>query len=274
MEQRTLGKIRLSVQTASDVGPVQQILEALSLGSHAVLVSPITGSASSGLTAYDLTQLPYLFRDSQHVDRVVCGPIGDAWADRHLSNTHRRVFGYITRPSRQVIFNRDVTQPEDVHGLRLRATTSPILSETWRTFGALQIPGSGELPLARLRGLVDGLDASIDEIVTTRAWEAYARLVLTSHAAELSWGQVSGQMWEELTPETQRLWVATWREIVGEIRPTISDRVRAALSLWTSRGGKVVEPDPEPWRLASAGVWKRFAPSIWGAGVYERVQDA
>src|SRR5207249_4931828 len=98
-------------------------------------------------------------------ERVVYGPIGAAWSERHLSATGRYVFGCLPRTPRQCVFgSHEVRRPEEVHGLRLRAPRQSVLAETWRHWGALQVPG-GESPSAEtLRGRADGLDGAGDEL--------------------------------------------------------------------------------------------------------------
>jgi TRAP-type transport system periplasmic protein len=275
LERRTAGSVQLSVYPASELGTAEQMLEAFRLGNLGVLVSRATGSAGSAPTIYDLTGLPYLFEDPEHVERVVNGPIGQAWAARHLATTGNRVFGYICRLPRQAVFGgREVRQPADVRGLRLRAPTEAILDETWRAFGALRIPVAAGLPPSGRRGLVDGEDVTPGEIWRDRLWEAYDRLVLTGHAADLVWGQIPEQLWQRLRPARQQLWAATWREAMTEVEAGNAGRLRGLAETWTSRGGQVVEPDLEPWKLACASVWRKFAPGTWGPGVYEQVRAA
>jgi TRAP-type transport system periplasmic protein len=271
--ERTAGEIRLTVHPAQQLGTAEQLMAGFRLGNLGVLVSPTTGSVYSGMTPYDLTALPYLFDDDEHVERVVYGPIGQDWADRHHLANGVSVFGCVVLPPRQCAFiGGDVRRPEDVHGLRLRAPRGAVLSEAWRWFGALQIHvADGVAPLA-MRELVDGIEAAPEELVgDVRA--AFDHLVLTSYARQLAWGQASDALWLALTPELRSLWVAAWREMTSRL-PRSPERLRELEAAWLAGGGRVVRPDENAWKRASAELGPRLTPGVWGPSVYEQVRKA
>lgn len=272
LAERTDGRIKLSVHPANQLGTAEEVMAAFRLGGLGVLVSPATAAAHDGMTVYDLAPLPYLFRDDAHLARVVYGPVGAAWAERHLSATGRLVFGCLPRAPRQCAFRVGaVRRPEDVRGLRLRSPRWSVLAEAWRRWGALQVP-VGDGPAALLSSQVDGLDGGADELAELGP-TGFERLVLTSHAREPAWAQVGGTLWRALEPATRALWLACWREAVDGL-PGSDEQVRRLAETWSERGGRVEQPDPEPWRQPSEPVRQRFAAAVWGPGVYEQVQIA
>lgn len=78
MKQRTNGKIQITHYPDSQLGKWQQMLESIRTGAMAMMVSGALASKS-----FEATSLPYLFRDENHIMKVLDSEIKEDWAQKH-----------------------------------------------------------------------------------------------------------------------------------------------------------------------------------------------
>ena len=269
MKQKTNGKIQITHYPDSQLGKERQMFESIRTGAMAMTVSGMTAS-----NLFKIVVLPYLFRDRDHVTKVLDGEITEEWARRDLEKTGFYVFGWVYRGFRHCTFAKvPVRTPADMKGMKFRVPEDPVWLETWLAVGARPTPlAGGELYLALKQGVVDGQENTLDSIMALSMWEVQKHLVLTGHACAVGWATLSKQIWENLTPETRRVWIDTWKEVSEELKREMVIQEQEFVAGWRSKGGTVIEPDVGAFREATKDVWKKFAPQTWGEGVYEKIK--
>lgn len=112
----------------------------------------------------------------------------------------------------------------------------------------------------------------MDSIIALNLFEIQKYLVLTNHVFSAGWAQLSEKVWQDLTPETRKVWLETWKEVAEGIKREMIDKEQEYISIWKSKGSTVINPDIEAFREATKEVWKKFAPEAWGPGVYEKIK--
>lgn len=269
MKQKTNGKIQITHYAASQLGTWRQMLESIKGGAMAMMVSGVTGSP-----IYDAINLPYLFRDLDHVDKVTSSPIGAELAHKLVEKTGIRIFGWVYRGYRHCTFTKvAVRTPADMKGMKFRVPETPVYLETWRAVGARPTPMAwAEVYTGLQQGTIDGQENPFDIIISASLFEVQAYLVLTGHVFPPGWGQMSEKVWQDLTPETQKVWIETWNEVSREVREELLKLEVKYLETWKAKGGVIIEPNVAAFREATKDVWKKFAPKAWGEGVYEKIQ--
>lgn len=269
MKQKTNGKIQITHYAASQLGTWRQMLESIKGGAMAMMVSGVTGSP-----IYDAINLPYLFRDLDHVDKVTSSPIGAELAHKLVEKTGIRIFGWVYRGYRHCTFTKvAVRTPADMKGMKFRVPETPVYLETWRAVGARPTPMAwAEVYTGLQQGTIDGQENPFDIIISASLFEVQAYLVLTGHVFPPGWGQMSEKVWQDLTLETQKVWIETWNEVSREVREELLKLEVKYLETWKAKGGVIIEPNLAAFREATKDVWKKFAPKAWGEGVYEKIQ--
>src|SRR5690625_4757893 len=97
LEQRLPGEFNLRIATDASLGGEREVAEGARLGS-------IQGSLSTlaNMSAWDpegqVFDMPFIFRDADHVDRVMQGPIGEEFRELYLEQGFR-VLGYVNYSS-------------------------------------------------------------------------------------------------------------------------------------------------------------------------------
>src|SRR6185436_13441556 len=129
---------------------------------------------------------PFLWRDWDHVHRVVDGQLGHEAADYLEGSVRMRPlawgdsFGF-----RQVVTrSRDVTDPRQLAGLKIRTIQSSIYVKTIELMGASPTPMAfGEVYTSMQTGVIDGYEHDASTTVQQRFYEVATHMAHTGHIA-------------------------------------------------------------------------------------------
>jgi TRAP-type transport system periplasmic protein len=175
------GKYKVEIFPAGALGGEREMTEAVQLGTLDFVVTS-TGPVGNFVPETLITDIPFLFRDYDHARAVLDGPIGQeilakfpskglvglAWAEngfRHLTNS-----------------KRDVVNPEDMKGLKVRTMENPVHMQAFRTLGAQPTPMAfPEVFGALQQGTVDGQENPIPVITSSKFGQVQKHLTLTGH---------------------------------------------------------------------------------------------
>lgn len=267
---RTNGKIQVTHYPGSQLGSSRQMNEGVKAGALAFVISGMGGWNP----ILDTISLPYLFRDLDHADKVINGPLWEEQNRKLLEKTGIRTCGWVFRGLRNCTFGKvAVRTAADMKGIKIRVPESAVNLETWRAVGARPTPMAiAEVYTSLQQGAIDGQENPTDLIIKNSFFEVQKYLVLTGHVNPPGWVQMNDKVWQELTPETKKEWMAVWNEVSMELRQQFLAQESSNQALWKAKGGEVIVPDVASFREAMKDVWKKFAPKAWGEGFYERIQ--
>ncbi len=270
--QRTKGKVKIDVYPSTQLGNERDMVEGLQLGTIDLVVTS-TGPLGGFVPKMFVVDLPFLFRDREHAYKVLDGPVGrelmDAFAPKGIKGLAFWENGF-----RQITNNvRPIEKPEDLKGIKIRTMENKIHLASFRAFGASPTPMAwSEVYTALQQGTIDGQENPLSTIMANSLWEVQKYLVLTSHAQSAFIAQINEGIWQKMTPETQKVWMDTWKEVMDQAQADVKAADQALIAQWKSHGQVVIEPDLTSFKEATKDVWKEYAPKAWGEGVYEQIQ--
>jgi TRAP-type transport system periplasmic protein len=267
--ERTGGKIQIEHFCCNQLGGERQLADGVKLGT--IGIAPV---GATGSQIYDLLFTPFLFRDREHALKVLSSPIADKWAEDFYKQTGMRVLGHFPQTSRQFnTVSKPIRTPADFKGLKLRTPEIPVIVAGVRALGASPVViAFPELYTALQQGTAEGWEAPVGNIFDSKFYE------VTKHMSVVNWTfncnelLINDQLWQKMTPETQKILKDAWKEVATETSQRLADDEKRMIEELKKHGVQVLYPDPEPFREATKNVWRDFAPKIWGAGVYEQVQ--
>ncbi|HZK67286.1 MAG TPA: TRAP transporter substrate-binding protein, partial [Chloroflexota bacterium] len=231
-----------------------------------------------GLTSIpflDVIWGPYVFRDNDHARKVLDGEIGQSWKDRVLKESGGlRLLDYVYFGPRQLSTkNTAAKTPADLKGLKIRVMEAPIYLATWRALGASPVPMAWpEVFTGLQQGTIDAQENPLELIVSASLFEVQKYVMLTQHVRPYRFLVMNNDAYNRMTPDQQKLFMDTWKEIAKEIETEYISSDQKYLDTLKSKGVTIIEPDAESYRQATKDVWKEFMPKAWGEGVYEKVQ--
>ncbi len=217
----------------------------------------------------------YVFRDLDHLYRVMSGPMGQEYFEMATKKTGIRPLDVWYLGTRQLSLSttKPVSKPDDMKDVKLRVPNAPIWIAMGKALGGNPTPlGFGELYLALKTGTVDAQDNPLPSNEAAKFYEVTKQIVMTNHIIGQLWPIINEPLWQGMPPE-YRQWIkmslAVGRSYMNYL--VLEGEASLVEKFEKQYGIKFVYPDLEPWRKNARPAYKEFE-SKWGAGIYEKIQ--
>lgn len=183
VESKTGGQIKVQIFPGGQLGGEIQLQDSVSTGiiQMANVGTPVT---SGKLKKLDILNMYYLWRDREHMDKVLQGEIGKALFSEYQSKTGISVLAANWQQgTRQTVTKREVKNPGDFKGTKIRVTAGvPIYDQLWKAMGTNPVPlGFTEAYSAMQTGVVDAIELPPDFIWNNGFHKLGTHLIMTSH---------------------------------------------------------------------------------------------
>jgi len=246
---RTNNAVQIDIFPSGQLGNDVKVLEGVRLGTIDMVLggNPFFSSFAPEVNVLDL---PYLFRDYEHVYKVVDGPVGTDLL-RAVEKNGMKLIGVVEIGFRNITNNkRPVKTPDDVKGLKVRTTPNPAHLAAWRMLGANPVPMPfTEVYLALKTGAVDGQENPVMLMHAMKFHEVQKYLSMTRHAYTAAHVVINLGKYQALTPDQQKAMHESVREAATWQRKFNRDREGQALAAMKAAGVVVEEnPDHEAFR--------------------------
>lgn len=181
VEKESGGEIKVQIFPQGQLGDDRGMLEGVQAGiidCSAATLGPI----SAFQPTVDVMELPFLFRDTQHLDAVLEGPVGREILDS-LEKSKFKGLGFFEDGINNITNSkRPIKTVADFNGLQMRTIESPIRVAIQKALGANPIPVAyAELYTALQTGVVDGQSNPNWVITANSLWEVQRYVSVTQH---------------------------------------------------------------------------------------------
>lgn len=181
IEEKTDGRITVEVFPDSQLGSDREIIEQMQSGT-VQMNAPFTGVLPSFVKEYEIFDLPYLFTDKDHAYKATNGELGELLGDK-LKDQGLRVLGFWDGGFKHLTNSKlPIETPEDVAGLKLRVSQSPLLISQFEALDAAGVSiDFAELYTALQTKTVDGQENPLSNIVSKKFQEVQDYMTLSAH---------------------------------------------------------------------------------------------
>jgi TRAP-type transport system periplasmic protein len=267
---KTGGKVKIELYPAGQLGSDKDQSEGTIMGTQDLLLIG-SGGISQFSPRLGIGECPYIWRDIDHMNKVMDGPVGDEMREDLLRGRGLRILTVFYYGRRQLTANKPVLKPEEMKGFKLRTPQVPVIMEMARAWGATPTPMNiSELYMALKTGVVDGQENPTPTINGFKFFEAQKYIMLTEHIITPLLMIINERVWRSLAPDSQKIMLAAAQEARELNNKLMLEQEGAFLESFKRAGMTVVKPDVEAFRKASAGVPAKFE-DIWGKGLYEKI---
>ena len=199
VEEQTEGRYDIRIYHSAQLGGEKEMQEMLAIGSLDISLSGVLNTYEPLFAVFEL---PYLYRDREHVLAVNQSPVIDRLS-ASLESQGIRLFGFYENGFRHISNSkRPVNHPSDLEGLLIRTPENPAQIATIRSLGAIPTPMSfSELYTALMQGVVDGQENPLQNIWYGRIYEAQPYIAKTSHIYNSVYILTSLRFWQNLPAE-------------------------------------------------------------------------
>jgi len=259
--ERSGGRITFKLYPDGQLGKGErELLEAIQQGSIDMYVGS-TGPLGGFAPSVQILDIPFLFRDYVHVDKVLDGPIGQALlAD--LDKVQMKGLAFWENGFRTLTNSRKVIKtPEDAKGLKIRTMENPVHIQAWKTAGVNPTPMAwGEVYGALQQGVIDGQENPVAVILQVKVYEVQKQLALTQHVYSPAVLIMSARRWNQLPKEDQEIILQAAREGAAYQRKLGRDNEEQMLAELQKNGVTVTrDVNKEAWVAAMKPAFESFS---------------
>ncbi len=234
LEKESGGKLSVKIFPDGQLGTEREVLELLQIGS--IAMTKVSAAAMANFAPeYKVMGVPYLFRDKEHLFKVLDGKTGEGLLLSGSEFLLRGLCFYDAGSRSFYTKNKPIKTPEDLDGLKIRVMNHQMSVDMVNQMGGSATPMAyGELYTALQQGVVDGAENNPPSFVTSRHYEVCKYYTLDEHSSIPDVLVIGTKYWETLSPAEQA-WMKTaagisskaqrkfWRENVEECMRTLKE---------------------------------------------------
>ena len=199
--------LQVKLYGSGSLGHEREVYEALQLGSGATCVISGTAILNNFAPRTGVLDLSFLWQNYDHVHRVLDGEVGQVLA-RDLENQGIRVLAWLDSWGYRnlVTSTKEVRSAKDIAGLKIRTIQSPFNIAAINNMGANATPMAfGEIYSSMQTGILDGFEHNATIVQTQKLYEVGKYMALTRHLFGPLVICFSAKMWQDLSPEDQKI---------------------------------------------------------------------
>jgi tripartite ATP-independent transporter DctP family solute receptor len=273
LEKATNGRISIQMFPSMQLGGEKEMIEQAQVG--ALQIARISvGAMGPVVDDLNVFNMPFIFRDEDHMRRVIDGPIGQELLDRTSNAATSRliVLGWMDAGTRNVYSNKPVTKPADLKGMKIRMMGNPLFVETMNAMGGNGVAmGFNELYSALQTGVVDGAENNPPTLLAQNHYQVSKIYSLTGHLIIPEIFVFSKRTWETMSKEDQALLKKVSREAQIEQRQLWDAYVGEAETKLKAAGIKFIVADKPAFFKATQPIRDKYGAKY--AALLKQIQD-
>lgn len=208
VEEKTEGRIKIEVYTGGTLyGEETGAIEAMQVGDLAfarVSASPV----GSYVPAINAIQMPYLYKNKDHMWAVLNGEIGQSMLDQ-IETSESGMIGlcFYDAGSRCFYLTKEINSVADIAGLKIRMQNNPMMKRLVELLNATPVTGIGpnEVYSAIQTGTVDGAENNWPTYQNMGDYEVAKYYILDHHTRVPEILLMSKAAYDKLSPEDQAI---------------------------------------------------------------------
>lgn len=268
------GRFAFNIVPNAALGGEKDVNEGLRLGAIQASLSTLS-ALSAWAPESQLFDMPFLFRDADHVRATAASKIGEALKAK-LNEEGFIVGDYVNYGARHLLAKEPLTRPGDIAGKRLRVIQSPLHATLWESFGAVPVG----LPItetynALATGVVDAMDLSKSAYAGFKLYEVVPDVIETGHIWASGALVFARPFWNSLTTEEQKVFGDAAMEGARHFDALIvADEVGSVETAKAAGARFQATEDRDEWVAGARKVWATYADKVGGIEAIEAVHGS
>jgi tripartite ATP-independent transporter DctP family solute receptor len=274
LAQATNGRLSVQMYASMQLGGEKEAIEQAQIG--AIQIARVSVGAL-GPVASDLNvfNLPFLFRDTAHMQKVIDGPIGQELLDKVTNNANAGLVAlcWMDAGARSLYDTRKpIRSIDDLKGLKVRVMGNPMFVDMMNALGGNGVAmGYDQVFSALQTGVVDGAENNPPSFVFDNHYQVAKFFTLTEHLIVPEIVVFSRKTWDTLTKEDQELLRRLARDAQTEERTLWAAYEQTAIDKAKAAGIQIIPvADKAPFQAAVKPVWEKYGPRF--ADIIKRIQ--
>ena len=265
LSELTGGKIKVVHHNSGALGGEREVSQQIQLG--AVDLGPITTAPLATLVPeMSVFQLPYIFRDYDHVFKALDGSdtLTKFYSDV-LDKKGFKLVGFIAAGYRGIYGHHPINSIADVKGKKIRVQEDKILVATFKALGMISTPiAFPEVATALQTKVIDFGEGGINTYYHNKFYDIVKFVADVRHTHQAVALIMSKASWNKLDAAGKKAVEDAWVHARGFNRKFINDEDKSLQDLVRAKGVTITKPDAAPFLAATKGVYDDFYASAAG----------
>jgi tripartite ATP-independent transporter DctP family solute receptor len=275
LESATNGRLSIQMYPSMQLGGEKEMIEQAQVGALAfarISVGPM-GPIVPELNVFNL---PFMFRDDAHMEKVIDGAIGDEMLKKLSDHPTAGLIGlcWMNAGTRNVYNSKKpIRTIDDLKGLKIRMMGNPVFVDSMNALGGNGVAmGFDQLINAMQTGVVDGAENNYPTYASGQHYRYAKYYSLTGHLMIPEILVFSKKVWEGLSKEDQALITKFSKEAQQEQRKLWYEAEEKSVKQIKDAGVDIVKiDDKKPFQAAVKPVWDKYGAQH--AALIQRIQD-
>jgi len=274
LEAATNGRLSVQMFGSMQLGGEKETIEQTQLG--ALQFNRVSvGTLGPVVDELNALNIPFLCRNTAHMQKVLDGPIGDELLDKVSTNANANLIGlcWMDAGARSFYTTRKpIRSIDDLKGQKVRVIGNPMFVDMANALGANGVAmGYDQVFNALQTGVIDGAENNPPSYVFDNHYTVAKYYTLTEHLIVPEMLVFSKKSWDTLAKDDQALIKKFSREAQAEARVLWAKYETAAMDKAKAAGNEIIPvDDKKPYQAAVKPVWDKYGPKY--ADMIQRIQ--
>jgi tripartite ATP-independent transporter DctP family solute receptor len=276
LEEATGGRLAIQMYASMQLGGEKEAIEQAQVGALQFARVSV-GALGPVIDDLNVFNLPFLFRNTEHMEKVIDGPIGQALLDKVTNNPQVMLIGlcWMDAGARNVYDSKKpIRTIEDLKGQKVRVMGNPMFVDMMNALGGNGVAmGYDQVFSALQTGVVDGAENNPPSFVFDNHYQVAKYYSLTEHLIVPEMLVFSRASWDKLSPEDQGLIKKFAREAQLDERQLWKKVEADAMTRMKAAGIEIIPiADKKPFQDAVKPVWDKYGAKY--ADLIKQIQAA
>ena len=275
LEAATGGRLSVQMYPSMQLGGEKEMIEQAQVGALAIARISV-GPMGPIVPEMNVFNLPFMFRDDAHMEKVIDGPIGDELLKKLSDHPTAGLIGlcWMNAGSRNVYNGKKpIRALDDLKGLKIRMMGNPVFVDTMNALGGNGVSmGYDQLLTALQTGVVDGAENNYPSYDTGQHYRHAKYYSLTGHLMIPEILVFSKRTWGTLSQEDRDLITKAAKEAQQEERKLWYEMEQKSVKHMQEVGAEIIKiEDRKPFMEAVKPVWDKYGAQH--AALIKRIQE-
>src|SRR6201999_1804590 len=264
LSEATQGRLSIQMYPSAQLGGEKETIEQTQIGAVQMLRVSV-GSMGPIVDDINVINMPFLFKNTAHANKMMDGPIGQELLDKITADTNAGLVALCwMNAGARSLYNtkRPIKSIEDIKGLKFRVIGNPIFIDMMNALGGNGVAmGYDQVFSALQTGVIDGAENNPPSYVFSNHYTAARYFSLTEHLIIPEALVFSKKSWASLSADDQALIKKFAREAQLEERDLWNKYQKDAMDKALAAGCQITEiADKKPFQNAVKPVWDKYGP--------------
>ncbi|GFM60537.1 C4-dicarboxylate ABC transporter [Pseudomonas cichorii] len=246
LQEQSNGDISFKMFAGGVLGSEKEVIEQVQ--ANAIQMTRVSlGIVGPVVPDVNVFNLPFVFRDHEHMRAIIDGEIGQEILDKITnSNFNLVALAWMDGGTRNLYTKKPVRQISDLKGMKIRVQGNPVFIDTINDMGGNGIAmATGEIFSALQTGVIDGAENNPPTLLEHNHYQNAKFYTLTEHLILPEPVVISKATWEKLSPDQQALLKKLAREAQMEERVLWDKKSAEAEAKLKASGVEFITLTPE-----------------------------